>query len=623
LLNGAGTLTEDFNFKNYIREQELDYSETNLFELILQASPLYMVAINGDGTLRKMNQNLLNVLGYNEAEVIGKDYITTFIPEKQREDLRSVFSNLIEKKKSTRNENAVLTKNGDEIMVEWHGRPAFKGDDSIDFFIGVGIDITEKKRAETTLLYQKKFLEALFKNSSDAIAYFDENNLILDINDNFYRLFGHSLFEIKGKDVDEVINLGKPGTADKKYTELVLSGENITAEGIRYNREGKPINVLIKGIPVVIDEELVGGFAIYSDITESKQYEKQLQYLSMHDQLTSLYNRSFFEAELIRFGKSRDYPITIIVADLDGLKLYNDTIGHEQGDQLLVACSELLKKSLRESDILARIGGDEFVVILPSTDYVTGENIVNRIHDNIETFNKSSADHMPVSVSIGIATALNSSKPLQETFKEADDLMYRDKLHKGVNARSQIIKSLMAALGERDYITEGHARRLESLCAKMGEKTGLNKKQLLDLSLLAQVHDLGKVGIPDNILFKTNKLNEKEMAIMHQHSEKGYRIALSSSDLSGIADLILKHHEYWNGSGYPLGLKEDEIPIECRILAIADAFDAMTSDRPYRKAMSAAAAIQELKKNAGSQFDPNLVKTFLTIINEYKQDKQD
>jgi HD-GYP domain-containing protein (c-di-GMP phosphodiesterase class II) len=153
--------------------------------------------------------------------------------------------------------------------------------------------------------------------------------------------------------------------------------------------------------------------------------------------------------------------------------------------------------------------------------------------------------------------------------------MYRDKLSHNKSRSSQIIQSLMAALTERDFITEGHADRVQKLCVLIGEIVGLTSRQLSDIALLAQVRDLGKVGIPDSILFKPNKLSQGEWEMMRLHPEKGYRIASSSTDLIGVAELILKHHEHWDGNGYPAGLKEEEIPVECRILSIVDAYDAM------------------------------------------------
>lgn len=194
--------------------------------------------------------------------------------------------------------------------------------------------------------------------------------------------------------------------------------------------------------------------------------------------------------------------------------------------------------------------------------------------------------------------------------------MYRDKLNRDINSRSQIMKALMAALEERDFITSGHALRLENLCVKLGQAMNLSSSQLSNLNLLAQMHDLGKVGVPDHILFKSGPLTDKEWDIMCQHPEKGYRIAQATTDLAGIAELILMHHEHWDGKGYPLGLAGKDIPIECRILAIADSFDAMTSDRPYRDALPIEEALAELERYAGTQFDPQLVGAFLEIMKQ-------
>ena len=227
------------------------------------------------------------------------------------------------------------------------------------------------------------------------------------------------------------------------------------------------------------DGNLIGFRGIGRDVTERKQYEENLKYLTLHDQLTGLYNRAYFENEIERLNSSREHPITIISFDLDGLKLVNDTIGHDRGDQLLIACANLLKKTLRSSDILARVGGDEFVALLPRTDSKTGEDIAMRIQPQLEIYNHEQPDQLPLSLSLGLATAENSDKLLKETFKEADDLMYRNKLHKGVDPRSQIIQSLLAALGERDFITEGHARRLEELCSRVGGKKKPVKKTTL------------------------------------------------------------------------------------------------------------------------------------------------
>ena len=197
--------------------------------------------------------------------------------------------------------------------------------------------------------------------------------------------------------------------------------------------------------------------------------------------------------------------------------------------------------------------------------------------------------------------------------------MYREKLHRSQSARSAIVQTVMSLLEARDFITEGHADRLQGMLTKLARAAGLPESRMIDLRLLAQFHDIGKVGIPDRILLKPGPLSPDEMTEMKRHSEIGHRIAQSSPDLLPVADWVLKHQEWWNGKGYPLGLAGERIPIECRILAIADAYDAMTSDRPYRKAMSHEAAVAELRRCAGTQFDPELVNLFIQIGQEPRE----
>lgn len=209
--------------------------------------------------------------------------------------------------------------------------------------------------------------------------------------------------------------------------------------------------------------------------------------------------------------------------------------------------------------------------------------------------------------------AVSDTADIKSMFKDADDNMYREKLHSSQSTRSATVQVLMKALAARDFITEGHADRLQVLVAGLAEVAGLPEQRITALRILAQFHDIGKVGTPDRILFKKGRLTSSEIMEMRRHSEIGYRIALSSPDLVPIADWILKHHEWWNGEGYPQGLAGGDIPLECRILAIADAYDAMTSDRPYRKAMSKEDALNEIWRCSGTQFDPVLVEKFLVL----------
>lgn len=346
---------------------------------------------------------------------------------------------------------------------------------------------------------------------------------------------------------------------------------------------------------------------------QSKANSKQLEYLTLHDLLTGLYNRIYFKNELERLEGGREYPIIILSADLDNLRLINDTLGQKEGDRILKVCAEMLEKPLCKGDVLARVGSDEFIAILPRAVDRTGDEILRQIRNEVDTYNRTSKK-MPISISLGYAVSKDQSEHLEATLNEANNMMQLDKKSSSESVRSQVVSALLAALSERDYISGGHAERLKKLCLKVGEEVGLDQQHLSALTMVAQVHDLGKVGIPDSILFKEGPLTEKEWAIMHQHTEKGYRIARSSPELIHVANLILYHHEKWNGRGYPQGLQGNEIPIECRILAIVDAYDAMTTDRPYSQAKSKQEALEEIKRNAGTQFDPLLAEIFINII---------
>ncbi|MBW6464822.1 MAG: diguanylate cyclase [Firmicutes bacterium] len=486
----------------------------------------------------------------------------------------------------------------------------------LDEVMSIVRDVTDRKNTEEALKASEERYREILATIEEGYYEADLAGNITYCNDAACRLFGgYSKAEIIGASYNKLYK--DPDLAFKTFHNVFKTGK--PERGLILEMVRKDGSIGFGEISISLSKDKNGrvtGFkGIGKDVTERIEYEKRLEYLSLHDQLTGIYNRAYFETELERLAKSRGYPISIISADLDGLKLVNDTLGHDAGDRMLISCANVLSDSLRDSDILARVGGDEFSAILPRTDTSTGESILKRIREKIDRYNRENKD-LPIGISLGVATAESGGGSLKALFKRADDTMYRDKLHHSSSSRGKIVKSLLAALSERDYIADGHASRLENLCRALGERVGLPPLRLTDLALLTQVHDLGKVGVPDHIIFKPDTLSEEEWDIMQGHPEKGYRLAASSPELAGIAELILKHHEHWDGNGYPLGLKETEIPIECRIFAIADAYDAMTNKRPYNSAKMSEEAIKELEAHAGRQFDPNLVPLFISVLNE-------
>ncbi len=347
-------------------------------------------------------------------------------------------------------------------------------------------------------------------------------------------------------------------------------------------------------------------------LLRAREAEERLQYIGFHDSLTGLYNRAYFELKVRHFEKNIS-RVGLLICDLDGLKMVNDTLGHDSGDQLLIEAAKILRACFNADDIVARIGGDEFAVIVPDGDDSMLKKAKGAILCCINSYNNNKPQ-VPMSMSVGYSTAADFGVPINDLYKEADNNMYREKLYQSQSVRSALVQTTMKLLEARDFITEGHASRMQDMVTALGKAVGLSEAKLVDLRLLAQFHDIGKVGVPDRILLKQGPLTLEETVEMQRHCDIGYRIAIASADLLPIADWILKHQEWWNGGGYPLKLVGEKIPVECRILAIVDAYDAMTSDRPYRKAMSREMAIAELKRCAGTQFDPALVEQFCNLI---------
>jgi len=361
------------------------------------------------------------------------------------------------------------------------------------------------------------------------------------------------------------------------------------------------------------NEHYYGRVYYYRDITERKQAEEQIRYLSFHDQLTGLYNRYFLENEMQRLDTERQLPIGIIMADLNGLKLVNDTFGHEVGDEMLKQTAEILRNSCRSEDIISRWGGDEFVIFLPQTTRENANTICNRIYEKCkETYIKD----IPLSLALGSATQNSTEKSLAETITEAEESMYKQKLAKGQQISSAVLNTLTKNLEAKSFETEAHYSSMQDVAQKIGKKIGLSASELNRLEVFIPMHDIGKINISEEILTKKGSLTTEEWVVMKKHPETGFRIARVSEEFAHVAEEILSHHECWDGSGYPQGLKGKEIPLPARITAIADAYEVMSSGRPYKKAMSREEIIAELKRESGSQFDPELADVFLKILKE-------
>jgi HD-GYP domain-containing protein (c-di-GMP phosphodiesterase class II) len=281
------------------------------------------------------------------------------------------------------------------------------------------------------------------------------------------------------------------------------------------------------------------------------------------------------------------------------------------GDKALVRIGEILKETFRDEDIIARVGGDEFMILLPKTDDETSEKIVKRVREKCE---ERPLEIININISFGISTKKNVNKKVSEILKEAEDKMYFNKLKEGKKAKLSMINYLKDKLQRITFENKAHYERLKVMGMEMADILDFTEVEKEELKLLCEYHDIGKIGVPKKILQKKSKLTKKEWEAMKKHSEIGYNIIKESREIISIDELILQHHERWDGKGYPGLLKGEEIPLVVRLFSIIDAYDAMVNERPYKERMTKEAALKEIKNKAGSQFDPNLTKIFINLM---------
>lgn len=363
--------------------------------------------------------------------------------------------------------------------------------------------------------------------------------------------------------------------------------------------------------PIIDDQNKVVGLTLFGqDITDKRQKEEEILHISYHDFLTNLYNRRYF-SESVEQLKSEDLPVTFIIADINGLKLTNDAFGHFFGDELIVIVAKAFQKYFRKEDIVSRSGGDEFIVAMKNTEREQALSIILKIQNELSAVVYHG---LSISVSFGLATMTEPNKEV-EALKLAEVEMYRNKLFESSSDRSETIKAILSTLYVKNPREESHSRRVSELCSLMGKHLNLPPNDIKQLKVIGNLHDIGKIAIDESVLNKPGKLTQEEWMLIRRHPETGYRILAASTDYAEMAEDILCHHERWDGLGYPKGIKGEEIPFRSRIIALADAFDAMTEERTYRSPMSQNEAVDEIRKHAGTQFDPVLALEFIEMIN--------
>lgn len=601
--------------------EELQLSSESLrrsekeFEAIFEQAAVGICHVSIEGKFIRVNQKLCDILGYTRSQLLGltlKEMTSENDMEESIDYLKKLLKGNIN---SFSMEKCYIKGNGYQCWLNLTVSMVREHSINQQYFIIVIEDISERKENEVQLKASEYTFRKLFESTSDAVLII-EGNKIIDCNQATIELLGYDTKKnVIGKSLGDISPENQPDgepSVERAAVETEAAHKNGKSkfEWWYQRNDGNVFPVEIMLTSILLHGKKV-FHALCRDISERNKMEQQLEYLSYHDQLTGLFNRRYFEEELKRLDVKRNFPLSIAMADVNGLKLINDSFGHAVGDQLLKKVAEVMTRGCRAEEIIARLGGDEFVILLPKTDIRETERIVKRVKDLALNEKIGSID---ISVSFGWETKNNEEEKIEDILKKAEDYMYKKKLFESPSMRGKTINAIIKAFHEKNKREEQHSHRVSILCESIGQALSLPEGKIEELKTVGLLHDIGKIAIEESILNKPGKLTVDEWEEVKRHPEKGYRILSTVNDMSEMAEYVLCHHERWDGSGYPKCLKDEEIPLQSRIIAVADAYDAMTSERSYRSALPETIAIEELQKNAGLQFDPEVVKVFIEKV---------
>jgi diguanylate cyclase (GGDEF)-like protein/PAS domain S-box-containing protein len=599
------------------KEQALQESEYR-FRRALTEAPTPVVLHSDDGKLLNINKTCTELTGFTIGDlptiedwakrIFGMDEATS---KKLSQKVYAI---------KDRKYNGCFSVNTSKgKTLSWDFYSAFLGDfpDGKKLYVSVGIDNTERNRLENELKDERNLLKTTLLSVGDGIISTDLYGNIVYINQVAETLTGWNQEAARGKPITQVFDImnemtGKPSEDIVKEVIVSRKVHEIANHTILKSKDGKEYPIEDSAAPIIREDgEVAGVVLVFRDFTEKKRRNEEILFLSYHDHLTGLYNRRYFDEWMDTVDCEGTVPVSIVMGDINGLKLMNDAFGYRAGDALLTKTADILKKECGRDGIAVRVGGDEFVLLLKGFCRSETELIIKRIKEKI---GQSRVSNMTLSISIGYGVKEKVCQDLRKIYKQAESDMYKHKLYESLSFRSRTIGLITSALFEKSSREMSHSKRVGSLCGFIAKEMAFGEDSVSRMQIAGLMHDIGKIGVPEMILNKSESLTTTEWEKMKRHPEIGYRILLSTQEYSEVAEFILAHHERWDGRGYPRGLKGEAIPLEARIICIADSYDAMTTKRPYKDGMARAEAIKEIVSCSGTQFDPGLVEILVAVL---------
>lgn len=507
---------------------------------------------------------------------------------------------------------AYRKKNGDVHLMEVLSSPIHYNERTCLY--SILFDVTDRENFREELQRERDLLSITLSSIGEGVITTDRNGIVTSVNKSAQKITGWQEQDTVGGLFTDFFRLQREDTGEAMeapITQLLNGGERsfLSNETVMISKQGVGIPIA-NSVSPIIDKygNIFGMVMVFRDVSKEKEHENQVLYLSYHDALTGLYNRRFVEEEIARLDTKRQLPLSVIIGDVNGLKITNDIFGHDAGDKLLRKISETIRECCRKEDIIARWGGDEILILLPGTPLEYTRLLENRIQESLA---KKSEGLLHLSISLGYAVKQKETDDIHQILRLAEERMYRQKLSDGKEYRETIIDIMLSLLYQRNSDMKERGERVKAHCMRMGKLLGLSEKALHELSSFAELQDIGQIGIREELL-KKPVLTMEEREELKQLPLIGYRIALNTPKFVPIAEYILSRYEHWDGSGYPRGAKGKDIPLPVRILAVADAYDTMTSRFACGKSIEEAFA--RLREDAGLKFDPDIVELFIKTI---------
>ncbi len=576
----------------------------NIFRHLEEGVALHEIILDGAGhpvdyRFLEINRAFCTLLGLAREDVLGKT-VRELLPETPDSLIQRYGEVALERKAMT------FQHYGKDLKKHWK---VYAYSPAAMQFITIFTDISDMINKQREL--ERERLQMAVDAADLAFLDIQVDQGLVHVQGGIFQAEQTESLELLDRFFEDIHPADRATVAD--YRDRLAEGKlrdfSIELRLLRDKKE-RWIEMNLKVMEAMADGRAKRVIGVIRDIDEKKRERQRFEFLANHDILTGTYNRNAFERYIRGTLPEERYPVGMLLFDVDGLKLLNDGFGHGEGDLLLTYFAETLKRAFQSPARIFRIGGDEFAAVVPNVKEAEISGIQERIKDQVEAF------ELPIqaSISSGFGVIATKDEHLEDVFRDAEDRMYRNKLWEKRKERSSMSETLINSLQTRTHEDYSHFTRIEKLAMKMAEALELDDHARMVLRKLAYAHDIGKLATPHEILYKSGNLSEEEWAVMRKHSEVGYRIALGLNDLALAASDILLHHEHWDGSGYPHGLKGADIPLTARIIGILDAYDAMTQERCYRKQLSHEEAVQELQNCAGTQFDPDLVKIFMNLL---------